>query len=152
MPAVVEEIFVAPTGGVTMQRVDQVEALADCGLRGDRYCERTGYWTGIDECHVTLIEAELLEEIEKTSEVRVSNGEHRRNLITRDIKLGGLRGKRFQIGQAVLEYDRPRPPCAYIESITQRGMARALLGRGGICARVIESGVIRAGDAIMVVE
>ena len=133
-----------------MQRVDQVEAVAGGGLRGDRYCERTGYWTNVDECQVTLIEAEDLEAIEGTTGIRVSKGEHRRNLITRKVRLGSLRGKQFQIGEVVLEYDRPRPPCSYVESLSEPGMTRALVGRGGICARVVKSGLIRAGDAIVV--
>ena len=33
------------------------------GLKGDRYCERTGYYSGWDECQVTLIEAEEIEAI-----------------------------------------------------------------------------------------
>ena len=150
MQGIVERIYVVPQGGEDMQRVSQVEALANCGLQGDRYCKRTGYWTDVDECQVTLIESENLEEIEKTGGVRVGNGEHRRNLITRGIQLDNLSGKRFQVGQAVLEYDRPRPPCSYIQSITEPGMTRALVGRSGICARVVQSGLIRDEDTIIV--
>ena len=150
MQGVVEKIYIASQGGVGMQRVDQVEAVANCGLKGDRYFKRTGYWTGVDECQVTLIASEDLEEIEQTAGVRVTGGEHRRNLITRGIELEKLRGKRFQVGQAVLEYDRPRPPCSYIQSITERGMTKALVGRGGICSRVVQSGLIQAQDPVLV--
>lgn len=149
MEGYVEEIYIAPRGGAPMREVSHVEMLAGCGLRDDRYCRRIGYWTGIDECEVTLIEGEDLDEIERTTGIHVHNAEHRRNLITRGIRLEDLRGRRFQVGEAILEYDRPRPPCAYIESITEPGMTRALVGRGGICARVIESGLVRAGDAIV---
>lgn len=150
MQGVVEEIYVAPQGGVKMQRISQVEALASRGLRGDRYCERTGYYMDFDECQVTLIEAEDLEEIRQTTGIHVRNGEHRRNLITCGIRLGDLWGKRFQVGEAVLEYDRPRLPCSYVQSLTEPGMTRALMGRGGICARVIRSGLIRSKDSIIV--
>jgi MOSC domain-containing protein YiiM len=148
MQSKVERIYVAPQGGVAMQRVPQVEALAGCGLEGDRYCSRTGYWTGVDECQVTLIAAEDLENVQRTAGVQVGNGEHRRNLITRGIELESLNGKRFQVGEAILEYDRPRPPCSYIQSITQPGMTRALVGNSGICARVVESGLIQDEDTI----
>lgn len=150
MHGVVERIYVAPEGGADMQAVERVEAVARRGLRGDRYSERTGYWTRVDECEVTLIEAEDLEEIERTTGLHVGNGEHRRNLIVRGVRLARLAGRRFRVGEAVLEYDRPRPPCGYIQSITEPGMTRALLGRGGICARVVESGWIRAEDAIVI--
>jgi MOSC domain-containing protein YiiM len=147
----VEAIFIVPSGGATMQSVDQVRALADCGLEGDRYCRRTGYWTGVDECQVTLIEGEGLDEIERTTGVRVSHGEHRRNIVTRGIRLSDLMGKQFQVGEAVFAYDRPRPPCRYIETLTQPGMTRALGRRGGICVTVVRGGLIRPGDAITLV-
>ena len=150
MQGKVERIYVAPQGGVEMQKVSQVEALAGCGLEGDRYCSRTGYWTDVDECQVTLITAEDLEDIQRITGVRVDNGEHRRNLITRGIDLESLSGKQFQVGQAILEYDRPRPPCSYIQSITQPGMTRALAGHSGICARVVQSGLIQEEDSIEV--
>jgi MOSC domain-containing protein YiiM len=144
----VEAIFIVPSGGAAMQIVDQVCALADCGLEGDRYCRRTGYWTGVDECQVTLIEGEGLDEIEQTTGVRVAHGEHRRNIVTRGIRLSDLVGKEFQVGEAIFAYDRPRPPCHYIETLTQPGMTRALVRRGGICATVVRGGLIRSGDTI----
>ncbi|MEA2509654.1 MAG: hypothetical protein QOG21_1736, partial [Actinomycetota bacterium] len=59
--------------------------------------------------------------------------------------------KTFGIGEAVLEYDRPRPPCRYIQSVSEPGMTRALgRDRGGICARVVRSGTIRINDRIEV--
>ena len=150
MEGIVERIFIASDGAMGMGQVDEIEAVAQRGLRGDRYFKRTGYWSGVDECEVTLIEAEHLEEIQRTTGIHVENGQHRRNLVTRGLRLGGLVGRRFQVGKAVLEYDRPRPPCGYIQSITEPGMTKALLGRGGICARVVKSGVIRARDAIVI--
>ena len=150
MQGVVEEIYIASQGSADMERMDQVEALEQRGLHGDRYCERRGYWTGVDECQVTLIEAEGLEEIIQTTGIHVENGQHRRNIITRNLQLKNLRGKQFQIGEALLEYDRPRPPCSYIQSITEPGMTRALARRGGICARVVKPGIIRPGDNISI--
>lgn len=150
--ALVEEIYITTIGGEPMQGVPEIEAIAGGGLQGDRYMTRKGYWTGVDECQVTLIEAEALDHIRKTTQVEVSNGEHRRNIITRGMSLRDLSGKRFTVGDALLEYDRPRPPCRYIQSRSERGMTRALGGtRGGICARVVESGLIKVGDTIEVV-
>ena len=149
---VVDAIFIATAGGARMERVEEVTAIEGRGLVGDRYLERTGYWTGRDECQVTLIQGEGLDEIRARTDVAVTNGEHRRNLVTRGVDLHGLRGKRFRVGEAVLEYDRPRPPCRYIQSVSEHGMTRALgRGRGGICARVVVGGTIREGDQIEVI-
>ncbi len=148
--AIVEKIFMTSEGGAPMRAVPEVTAIAERGLEGDRYLKRAGYWTDIDECQVTLIEAEHLDEIERETGVKVQNGEHRRNIVTRNLDLMGLAGRRFKIGAATLVFDRPRPPCAYIASITERLMTKALWNRGGICARVVEGGTIKPGDRITV--
>jgi MOSC domain-containing protein YiiM len=151
MAGTIEKIFITAKGGEPMQALAEVEAVEGQGLRGDRYMERNGYWTAVDECQVTLIEGEDLDEITTTTDLRVLNGEHRRNLVTRGIDLINLLGQRFQIGEAVLEYDRPRPPCTYIQGLTgQPGLTRSLGRRGGICARVVKSGRIRLQDPIVV--
>jgi MOSC domain-containing protein YiiM len=146
----VHEIYIAPEGSAPMQQMQEVEAVANCGLRGDRYCERLGYYTGWDECQLTLIEAEDLEEIARNTGLHVLAGEHRRNIVTRDVRLAELTARPFRVGEAVLAFDRPRPPCAYIQSITEAGMTRALMGKAGICAMVVAGGMIRQGDAIMI--
>jgi MOSC domain-containing protein YiiM len=147
----VERVFVAPGGGEVMRPVEAVQAVAGRGLDGDRYATRRGYWTDIDECQVTLIAAEELDAITGSSGVDVQDGQHRRNIVTRGVDLRALAGRMFRIGEATFAYDRPRPPCRYIESITEPGMTRALAARrGGICARVVESGVVRPGDEIEV--
>lgn len=146
----VQDIFISFQGGASMTRVEQTEALAGQGLRDDRYCNRIGYYSGTDECQVTIIGAEDLEEIEKSTGVAVSEGQHRRNIVTRGVNLEELRGQKFQVGEAVLEYDRPRPPCSYIQSITEPGMTKALVNRGGLCARVVKSGVIREDDTVVI--
>ena len=151
MAGTVEEIYVAPEGNVDMRRVAEVRALVGGGLEGDRYCKGTGFWTKFgDVCEVTLIEAEDLEEIRDEAGLNVLNGEHRRNIITRGVRLGELAGTRFKVGEAVLEYDRPRPPCRHVQELTEPGMTKALRRRGGICAHVVEGGAIRAEDAIEV--
>ncbi len=149
MTGAVEGIYVTPKGSVEMERVEEIRAIEGCGLEGDRYCEGTGFWTQYgDVCEVTLIEAEDLEEIEREAGLHVADGEHRRNIITRGIRLLDLRRKRFRVGEALLEFDRSRPPCRHVQDMTEPGMTRALKGRGGICARVVEAGRIRAQDAI----
>jgi MOSC domain-containing protein YiiM len=147
----VERVFVAGAGGEAMRPVEAVQAVAGRGLDGDRYATRRGYWTDVDECQVTLIRGEDLDEIAASSGVAVQDGQHRRNIVTRGVDLRALAGRRFRIGAATFAYDRPRPPCRYIESITEPGMTRALAARrGGICVRVVESGLVRAGDEIEV--
>jgi MOSC domain-containing protein YiiM len=149
MEGSVEGIYVARKGSASMERVEEVRTIEGCGIEGDRYCEGTGFWTTYgDVCEVTLISSEDLDYIQSELGIRVKGGEHRRNIVTRGIRLEDLRRKRFRIGEALLEYDRPRPPCRHVQDLSEPGMTRALKGRGGICARVVEGGTIRAQDAI----
>jgi MOSC domain-containing protein YiiM len=151
MKGVVEEMYVTAKGSAQMERVEEVRTIEGCGLEGDRYCEGAGFWTRFgDVCQVTLIEGEDLDYIEDELGIWVKNGEHRRNIITRGIRLDEMRRKRFRIGEAILEYDRPRPPCRHVQDLSEPGMTRALKGRGGICARVVKAGWIRTRDAIEV--
>jgi MOSC domain-containing protein YiiM len=152
MQGVVERIYVAAGSGDPMQELDGVEVLLGSGLRGDRYLSRTGYWSGVDECQVTFIEGEILDRIVEETGLKVWAGEHRRNIVTRGIRLAQLLGKRFAIGSALFEYDRPRPPCSHIQSRSAPGQAKALFGqRGGIGARVMKSGLIRGSNPVQVV-
>jgi MOSC domain-containing protein YiiM len=151
MKGIVEGIFVTGQGSVPMERVDEVVTVEGCGIEGDRYCEGTGFWTHYgDVCQVTLIEGEDLDFIENELGISVKDGQHRRNIITRGIRLLDLRRKRFRVGEVLLEFDRSRPPCKHVQDLSEAGMTRALKNRGGICARVIEAGRIRAQDAIEV--
>ena len=149
MEGVVEGIYVAREGSAAMERADEVRIVEGRGIEGDRYFEGTGFWTPYgDVCEVTLIEGEDLDHIEDELGISVKSGQHRRNIVTRGIRLLDLRRKRFRVGEALLEFDRSRPPCRHVQDLSEPGMTRALRGRGGICARVIEGGKIRARDRI----
>ena len=154
MPGFVEGIYVARGAGAPMERVGEVAALEGCGLAGDRYCVGAGHWSRFGRvCQVTLIAAEDLDAIEKEAGIRVRDGEHRRNVVTRGISLKSLRrGERFRVGEVVFEYRGPRSVCRYIERLTEPGMTQALKGRGGICARVTENGTVRVGDEVEVLQ
>jgi MOSC domain-containing protein YiiM len=146
----VEGIFLAPEAGAQMKRVEVTTALEGCGLEGDRYCAATGHWSRFGRvCEVTFIAAEDLDDLERETGVGVKNGEHRRNVVTTGISLKTLRrGERFRVGGVLFEYLGPRSVCRYIERLTEPGMTQALKGRGGICARVVETGTVRVGDEI----
>lgn len=143
-------IYIASTAGARMRPVMSVAAEANRGLQGDRYHEGAGFWKRTDACQVTLIAAEDLSEIEARRGLRVANGEHRRNLVVRNLPLSLLTDKRLRIGEALFAYHKPRPPCAYLESLTEPGMVKALSRRGGVCLRVLQGGRLRVGDTVSV--
>ena len=146
------KLFISPQAGAPMQRVEAIEAIAGRGLKGDRYCLGTGHWTESDECEVTLIAQEDLDVISSSAGLQIQEGQHRRNIVTRNVDLASLMGRRFSIGTAYFAYARARPPCLYLQSITEPGMARALVGRGGIGVHCFKGGTIRENDAVEILE
>jgi MOSC domain-containing protein YiiM len=148
-------IYVATTAGEPMKPVSTIEAVANRGLKGDRYCDDRGHWKSIDGCQVTLITEHDLGRAKKTEvEFReaLDYGSHRRNLVIAGLKTKNLEGKKFRIGTAVFRYDKPRPPCAYLDQIAGKGMCRALSHNSGICIRVVSSGKLAVGDAVETIE
>jgi len=146
----VAALYIAPSAGRPMERTERAEAVAGRGLVGDRYHSEMGHWSGTDECEVTIIAQEDLDEIERLFDVRVQNGEHRRNIVLRNLPVQNLVGRRFQIGSASFGYERPRPPCAYIQMVSEAGMTKALGKRAGICVRCSKSGLIQEGDRVVI--
>jgi MOSC domain-containing protein YiiM len=145
----VEGIFTtAETGGDIEQR-DDVEAVAKRGLRGDRYFSERERDTGN---HLTLIEREAVEAIERESGIELAPGEHRRNVETSDVALNHLVGERFRVGDAVCRGVELCEPCSYLQNMTEDGVLSALLHRGGLRAELLESGTVRVGDSVAVVE
>ncbi len=149
----VEQLFVAEYDSAPMVSVDTVGAV-EGGLEGDRYLEGTGYYSPFDVCQVTLIEAEAIEEIREEFDIDLSDGRHRRNIVTCGVDVHDLLGATFRVGDAVLRGTRPRPPCAHVEAVANEdGVARALTQkRGGVCADVLESGTIAIDDELVVLE
>lgn len=149
-------IYIATAAGEPMQPVADIEALQGCGLQGDRYYSDAGHWQSIEGCQVTLItEHDLRSAQRKTSpqiEAELNNGGHRRNLVIDGIKTKQLEGKSFRIGSAVFRYDKPRPPCGYIDQVAGKGMGKALSHYSGICIRVVSSGRLVVGDVLSILD
>jgi MOSC domain-containing protein YiiM len=137
-----------------VQEVSEVVLIAGRGIAGDRYASGAGTFSTWPKDHeLTLIEAEVLENVESEHGLTFAPGELRRNIITREVRLNGLVGKRFNIGQAVCEGTRLCEPCAHLERFLNRpGLTRLFAGRGGLRAIIIEGGPVRVGDSIAVVE
>jgi MOSC domain-containing protein YiiM len=148
-----EAIYSTEAGGEPMQSQERTDAV-EGGLEGDRYCTGRGHYSPFDVCEVTFVQAEALEEIERQTDIDLSGGQHRRNLVVCGGDVHDLLNSRFRIGGAVFEGTRPRPPCRYIEELNDEdGLMRALGGgRGGICARVAEPGELAVGDEIEGIE
>lgn len=144
-------IFIAKSAGQAMSSIPTLQAIKDKGLEGDRYCAGQGYWHPVESCQVTLITESDIKSVQGRSSTELQEGEHRRNLVISGCSIRQLKGHQFCIGEAIFAYLKPRPPCGYIDTITFKGMAKALGKRSGICLLVIQSGQIRVGDELKLV-
>lgn len=140
----VDWIGVRPGRDEPVIELDEVAAEAGVGLVGDRYAGGSG------KRGVTLIQAEHLPVIATLAGLElVQPATLRRNLVVSGIPVIALKGRRFRIGDVVLEGTEPCDPCSKMEAALGPGGYNAMRGHGGLCARVVEAGTIHRGDAVV---
>lgn len=148
---VVEAIHIAPDAATTVESRDAVGAVANRGLRGDRYYQEAGTFTGVEGGgrHLTLIETEAVAAIEREAGIELEPGEHRRNITTSGIALNHLVDLEFAVGDVRCTGVRLCEPCSHLQSLTgEDEIISALLHRGGLRADIVEGGTISVGDRI----
>ncbi|MDH5832972.1 MOSC domain-containing protein [Luteimonas kalidii] len=140
-------IGLRPARDVPMREVETAQASAGGGLAGDRYGGGSG------KRGITLIQAEHLPAIAALAgHAQVAPATLRRNLVVSGIPVIALKGVRFRVGEALLEGTDSCDPCSRMETALGPGGYNALRGMGGLCARVLEGGVVRVGDAVQWVD
>ena len=146
----VEAIHIAPAAEAPMVSLDRVRAIAGVGLEGDRYATGIGTYSPdprVDR-HITLIEAEVIEDLAATDGIHLAPGETRRNVTTRGIRLNDLVGRRFRVGDALCEGTRLCEPCQTLTDSLGKPILRPLVHRAGLRALIIEGGEIQVGAEV----
>ena len=144
--SVIRYIFTAPRRGAPMVSLQQVELLADCGVKGDRHCEPVNRKSPDRE--VTLIELEHIEAFGKVIGISLAPDEPRRNLVTSGVDLNALCGSRFFVGEAELEGLELCEPCGTFAKRTHLQVLKFFVHKGGLRARIVRGGLIHVGDPI----
>ncbi len=146
----VDSIYIAPVASEPTVSVEQARAVPGKGLEGDRYFNREGTYSdrhGPDR-EVTLIEIETIQALERDYKLKLSPGDARRNIVTRNVPLNHLVGREFQVGEVTLRGIRLNEPCNHLASLTDDKVKQDLVHRGGLRAQIITEGVLRPGDTI----
>jgi len=139
----VQWIGLRPARDVDMREVQAIEATAGQGLRGDRYASASG------KRGITLIQAEHLPAIAALSgHDAVAPSLLRRNVVVKGIPLIALKYREFRIGEVLLQGTGPCEPCSRMETALGPGGYNAMRGHGGICARIVQGGILRIGDEV----
>lgn len=120
--------------------------IANFGLEGD-WRSRKGRGR-----QITLIEAEALERVADILDLdEIPPGASRRQILVRGISLNETVGKKLRVGPLLIAVHDLCDPCKNMETMIGPGAWQAMEQRGGICARVIEGGILKPGDAISIV-
>jgi MOSC domain-containing protein YiiM len=135
----VEAIHLGAPDVAELEPVDSVRAVAGKGLEGDRHFHPEGAPAGQA---LTLVEAEVV------AEVGLREGETRRQVTVRGVRLNDLVGRRFRVGEVECVGVELCEPCSHLEAMTRPGIVKDLLHRAGINADLLTDGVIRVGDEL----
>jgi MOSC domain-containing protein YiiM len=131
-----------PAGAHPTMEVDEVECVAGKGLAGDRFFNFKEDYKG----QVTFFSAEVFDDV--CQRLGVSGklaGVTRRNVITRGVDLNTLIGRRFEIQGVAFEGVSECAPCHWMDQAIAPGAESELQGRGGLRARILSDGKLRAG-------
>jgi MOSC domain-containing protein YiiM len=150
----VEAIHIAPAVGAPMVSLDRVRADAGIGLEGDRYAGSAGHRSGGENADrdLTLIEAEVIEDLAATDGIVLAPGQTRRNVTTRGIRLNDLVGRRFRVGDVECEGIRLCEPCQHLNDSIGKPILRPLLHRAGLRAKIRKGGEIAVGAELAVLD
>ncbi|SRR5258708_23855 len=144
MSGIVVTIFICPTAGGEMEEVQEVEAIAGAGLKGDRYATGSGSWNKGEEGkrQVTFINSLFF------VGTSYQYADSRRNIVTVGIELMYLIGREFGVGEVRFRGVKYCDPCERPTKLADKeeSFREAFFDRGGLIAEVIEGGVIKKGD------
>lgn len=126
------------------KEVGEVECVAGRGIKGDRFFLEKGE----QKRQITFFSMEVYELM--CRELNVHDRDPsvlRRNVFVRGAELGSLIGGPFQLQDVVFEGVEECRPCYWMDQAFGPGAETFLKGRGGLRARVMGNGVLRASQA-----
>lgn len=148
-PGTLTWIGLRPARKQNLIEVNEVLARETLGLEGDHRCEKTPG----SARQVTLISEEYIQQIAHFLEMdNIPPNLLRRNLVVKNINLSALRHQKFSIGEAIFEATAMCHPCTRMETALGKGAVAAMLGHGGLCAKILRSGTIKVGDPVQLIE
>ena len=153
MSGKVVAIYIAAKAATEPQMAGSVVLEAGRGLVGDRYHAREGTFSAKlkdkADWQATLIEIEEVERFNSSHGSAFGPGAFRRNIVTSGIRLNDLVGRRFAIGDTMLEGVRLCEPCAHLARLLGKDVVKGLAHKAGLRAVILTGGTIRPGDVVI---
>jgi MOSC domain-containing protein YiiM len=147
----VVEINVAAEHGAPTHPVESIDVLPGQGIVGERhFLAEPAKRDGND---LTLVDRAAVEAFVSETEIPLTAAETRRNVVTEDVDLNALVGKRFRVGQVECYGVVLCEPCSYLEGLLEKpGVLRGMTHRAGLNADVLSAGSVALGDELVVLD
>src|SRR6201995_152806 len=149
---VIRHVHITRRAFLPMGWMPELSLIAGRGIEGDRYMigREEGFYSHKPEegRQVTLFELETLIAIKRDAKVELGPHEHRRNVTVEGVPLNHLVGRRFWLGDTLLEATRLSIPCRHIEEITGKAIFDPLINRSGLNCKILQGGTVRVGDTV----
>lgn len=132
-----------------MTLVERVEVLAGRGLKGDRSAAKASG----SARQVSFISLEHIQAVARLlGKTQIDPALLRRNIVISGVNIHALRYQQFTINGVLFEASAQCHPCSRMDENLGAGGHAAMLGHGGICARVLSEGDIHVGDAVIKID
>jgi MOSC domain-containing protein YiiM len=149
---VVRHLHITPRAFLPMRAMPEIRLIEGKGIEGDRYMigREEGFYSHKPEegRQVTLFEIETLVALKRDANIELGPEEHRRNVTVEGVPLAHLVGRRFWLGETLLEATRLSIPCRHIEEITGKAIFDPLINRSGLNCRILNGGTVKVGDPV----
>lgn len=133
------------TKGVVKKPVNEVELIADFGIKGDAHA---GKW----HRQVSLLAEESIDKMKKMGLDHLDYGKFAENITTKGIDLPNLKiGTRMIIGETEVEVTQIGKECHGGCEI-KKLVGDCVMPREGIFVKVLKGGIVKVGDDIIVIE
>lgn len=148
----IEAIFVLKKSRQALQQTHAVQVVFGWGITRDRHFKKANK----KGQNITFIEAEAVDEYNQLLGQAISPQQTRRNVITRGVDLNALVGVEFSIGGAKFKGVELCQPCSVLgrllenQWVSRSQVIQAFLGRGGLRADIISSGVVGVGMPLII--
>lgn len=138
---VVQAVCISAKKGEQKHAVPEVELVPGHGIRGDAHA---GDW----HRQVSLLAFESIKTIQEKLPYALRDGDFAENIVTRGITLHALSpGDRLRIGKALCEVTQIGKECHQGCAIRELA-GDCVMPREGIFVKVLEGGIVRAGDPV----
>ncbi len=143
------KLGIADNNNKKIKEVERIEVLANKGIVGDRHYNEFND----PYCQLSLIESENIDYYNLKYGLNIAYVDFRRNIITKNIQLNSLIGKKIQIGSVQVEGVDLCRPCKHLsEMLNQDNILKEFIRRGGLRCQILSSSNISVGDQIKILD